>query len=349
MRNHYLDLLKFLSIIIVSFWHTGWWTSLHHGYLPVEFFFIISGYFIYRTSKREKSLACYTKKKFLRLYPTYIIIFVVYLVLALLAPTFYPGIWKANIPISVLREVTMMVSTCIFEMTGMPLVVFNSHAWYVSSFFFGGIVIYSVSRFRRGKVFIFSSIATLFYLWILFISEKGLNGYWGYESVFFIPLWRGIAGMSIGALIGIFNENVKIKEYVGSNISVFNIFTVLCLISCFVCCFIDGDFDWIGILCFIIVFVNLLQSEGLSVYFHRCQYARYVPDISLEILLIHKFTIILTAKILTMADLLGYDIIKYISYFVITVSSALIIKKIIVPTIVRIYNSIPLPGLLQLR
>lgn len=64
MRNHYLDALKFIFIIIISFWHAAWWNSLHHGYLPVEFFFIVSGYFIYRESGKNISIKEFSKKKF---------------------------------------------------------------------------------------------------------------------------------------------------------------------------------------------------------------------------------------------------------------------------------------------
>lgn len=63
MRNHFLDALKLLFIVIISFWHTGWWSEfLHSGYLPVEFFFIISGYFIYRTSNQYTKLKSFIAK-----------------------------------------------------------------------------------------------------------------------------------------------------------------------------------------------------------------------------------------------------------------------------------------------
>ncbi|MCM1138965.1 MAG: acyltransferase family protein [Muribaculum sp.] len=349
MRNHYLDALKFIFIIIISFWHTAWWDFLHHGYLPVEFFFIVSGYFIYHESGKNISIKEFSKKKFFRLYPTYIIILIIYIGLSILYQGLYPGTENANMWMSITREATMLKSSGLFELTDVPMIEFNGSAWYVSSFFIGGIVVYLINGSRKLRAYIFSAIAIVFYAWILFFSENGLNGYWGYISIFYIPLWRGIACMGIGSLLGILNESDSFNEIRDRFALSFNCLALISLVVGIICCFVPGGYDWLGILCFIILVLNILQPTSISSYFNKLKYARYVPDISLEILLIHKFTIILTAKIITTLGLLDYSMLKYVMYVLVTVSAAFAIQKFVVPYILRLFTMITTINRYQLR
>ena len=349
MRNHYLDALKFIFIIIISFWHAAWWDSLHHGYLPVEFFFIVSGYFIYRESGKNISIKEFSKKKFFRLYPTYITILIIYIGLSIFFQGFYPGAENANMWMSIIREATMLKSSGLFELADVPMIDFNGTAWYVSSFFLGGTVVYLINGFHKLRAYIFSAIAIVFYVWILFFSENGLNGYWGYVGIFYIPLWRGIACMGIGSLLGMVNEFESFNEMCNRFALPFNCLALISLVVGIICCFVPGEYDWLGILCFIILIINILRPAGISLYFNKLKYARYVPDISLEILLIHKFTIILTVKIMTILGLLDYSVLKYVMYVLVTVSAAFAIQKIIVPYILRLFSMITSINIYQLR
>lgn len=349
MRNHYLDALKLLFIVIISFWHAAWWESLHHGYLPVEFFFIVSGYFIYRSSLKRINFGQFIKNKFTRLYPTYLCALSVFVVLFLLAPQFYPDSQNANFLISVLRDLLMMRATGIFGNLDMELVTFNNHDWYVSSFFYGGIMIFLFCRTAKAGKYLLLASVFAFYAWLLLFADKSLNEYWGYEGVFYIPLWRGVAGMALGALLGIIYESKKMQNVLEKHNQVFNYIAIIGLFTSILCFFIETDLDWLAIICFSIVFLNVLSPDGLSAYFNKFKYARFVPDISLEILLIHKFTIILTAKVMFVAGLLDFTFIKCVVYVAITIFVALMLQKIIVPGVVKLYNHVIPINSLQLR
>lgn len=329
MRNHFLDGLKFIFIIIISFWHTEWWRDiLHHGYLPVEFFFIVSGYFIFLSEKKENTLT-FTYKKIKRLFPTYILTLTLYIILYCIAPVFYPDSGNANICISILREATLLSAVGIFELSDIPMISFNGHAWYISTLLYGGIIVFLINRLKKIRIYLFTGVAFVFYIWILFISTKGLNEYWDYESIFFIPLWRGIACMGIGSIIGIINESSLSNKNFQQYSSILNILTALCIVISILCCFLPEDNDWIAILCFIVILINIIQPSGISTYFNKLKYVQLIPDISLEILLIHKFSIIFTSKILTIIGLLDYSIIKSITYIFVNISFAIAIQFII--------------------
>lgn len=138
MRNHWLDLLKLISIIIVSFHHTAW-TSMEHGYMPVELFFIVSGFFIFRTYRKSNvDVVGYMYHKFRRIAPTYYLTLLLYVSLFIISPQFYPNVSDGCFGISLLRDGLCLQSTGIFDLIGDNFIRFNNHSWYVSSFLYGG-------------------------------------------------------------------------------------------------------------------------------------------------------------------------------------------------------------------
>lgn len=109
-RNHWLDFLKLTFIIIIAFWHTAWWINLRYGFLPVEFFFIVSGYFIYASSLKKKSFGKFVTDKIKRLYPTYLIILLLNAVYSLSFPQFYSNSSYEYFGLSLAREALLLQS-----------------------------------------------------------------------------------------------------------------------------------------------------------------------------------------------------------------------------------------------
>ena len=75
-----LDTLRGISCVIVMCWHlTGWWDpstpkrpyNLPMGYMGVDMFFIISGFVIFMTLERSKTVGQFVFGRFTRLFPTY--------------------------------------------------------------------------------------------------------------------------------------------------------------------------------------------------------------------------------------------------------------------------------------
>ncbi|ULC60570.1 acyltransferase [Flaviramulus sp. BrNp1-15] len=102
-KNNNFDFLRFLFAIFVVISHsyplsgghesTQWIYQTTNGQvvlarLGLDGFFIISGFFIFQSLKRSKSLFSYYKKRFLRLFPA---LFVVLLLTIILAPFVYEG------------------------------------------------------------------------------------------------------------------------------------------------------------------------------------------------------------------------------------------------------------------
>ena len=89
-RFEILDLYRFLAILIVMFYHYFSRWSIGHNYIDlypysnkydfflwgrmgVQFFFIISGFVIYMTLERASSILDFAKKRFVRLWPSMVL------------------------------------------------------------------------------------------------------------------------------------------------------------------------------------------------------------------------------------------------------------------------------------
>lgn len=102
-KNNNFDFLRFLFAVFVVITHayplsgnsetSEWFYKITNGQIVLSQiglsgFFVISGFFIYQSLQRSKTLIDYLKKRFLRLFPA---LFVVLLITLLLSPLVYNG------------------------------------------------------------------------------------------------------------------------------------------------------------------------------------------------------------------------------------------------------------------
>lgn len=337
MRNELLNFFKFILIMLVCFHHTGWWSNIvHHGYIAVEFFFIISGFFLYQTYKFKRiTQREYFKRRLKRIYPTYVAILIIYMLSSIVNPNFFN---EYNISINgwiitAIRDLLLLQSVGVDF--NVDIVRFNPPDWYISALFWGGVVLYGLLKFKYRKLILFIIIVCTYSFYFIF-KVGGLNDLWGYYYVFYMPLWRALAGMSTGILLGMAIENEAIKGFLCKNVQIFNVLTLISIgVVCF-CIITPHDYDILCYLCFVCIVTNLFIPQGLERYFSRNKYFRSIPDISFEILLLHKILIIVSVKIASIIGVLDIPIIKYIMYAFITISVSLFFNKKVTPFLQRI-------------
>lgn len=170
--------------------------SLHyHWYVAVEFFFILSGFLMadHAMKHEGESALIYTKGRIKRLYPEYILVFVIMVIMISKSTgTSIPGLLMLN-----WEEIFMLQSIG----TGkFPYI--NNPAWYVSSLFIAGHFIYYLLQ-RHRKLFLeFIGPILILGLFHLFYQDyEALNSFFSTSKY---GVSTGVLRALLGLTIGIY-------------------------------------------------------------------------------------------------------------------------------------------------
>lgn len=337
-RNHLLDLYKLLLITVICFHHSHWFKgNLTSGYLVVEFFFIVSGYFIYCChSKKQLRVSEFFMKKCGRLLPIYAITLTGYICLALTNPQFYRHPETANWPLSILNDGLMASATGLFYLGDDYVMRFNGPDWYLSALLWGGTLLYFIIRSCKHAPIIIATITIAVYAY-LFGVNGGIES-WKFAGPFYMPFWRGMAGMGLGILLGM-ASNAKItqqflsKERTALRIIMLAVPTAIAA----GCLFSPTNADLPGLIALFTISAALIYMPLPE---SAPKWLRYVPDISLEILLIHRFTIGMTNQISETAGFEDSFLIKSILLLLLTITGALLLQRVAMPAITKTTSSL---------
>ena len=207
-KNYTLEFCRILFTFLVVFHHgqsfiygqpeTG---ILKHGYVAVDFFFMLSGYLVYRSfCKEEKhSSFSFAANKIKRLYPEYLPA----AVLSIAANMFGGMPFYLD---KAVNEILMVQNTGLFRQGG-----YNFPCWYIPVMLFAGLLIYGLlslyfDLFKKVLLPIFIVGGYCF----IFNFEQGLEN-WQYYLFVSLPVVRALAGMSVGVLVGILHEKELLK------------------------------------------------------------------------------------------------------------------------------------------
>lgn len=216
------------------------------GYMATDFFFMLSGLFIYSTYKHTDSVT-YIKKRYIRLISEY-------LPLNLLLLGIYICVFRLKYPIStweIIRE-NLMIEIMIPDSSAR----FNAPMWYLGYLLIGSFVVYISLKIcdknHRPKILIMLGMMSFILYVILILIHKNGNIYPQYHCIFDInPLVRSISGLSIGCLLGFATTRSNIKH----NISLSTIPFIL-LIDVYLLMWLDGYTKY-DILIYVFIIINV--------------------------------------------------------------------------------------------
>ncbi len=172
------------------------------GYLAVEIFFIISGFFLFFTAKKDMSTKDFFINRLQRLWfvPAFAI-FCIW-ILSLVHWTVYSK--YANI-----------LHLAMLKNTGLTLCLAdNGTAWFVSTLFWVSVFYYYlIKNFERKYVNLVIALIVYFSLLLLVNGGHGYfkNHYEMLNPFFNVGMLRGLASIGIGYFIAMFTENVKTR------------------------------------------------------------------------------------------------------------------------------------------
>ncbi|MBQ8203520.1 MAG: acyltransferase [Clostridia bacterium] len=291
-RNCYLDVAKFLFSIIIIMHHFN--IFFFGGYIVVEAFFMISGYFMMLKIaglNDELPIGEQTVKFVLRKYkslvwffiPSAIIGYIVY-IFALPRGTEY-----------VLLESAMLIFEIVpLQVAGYSAFYSTGVSWYLGALFLGSMIVFPLAKkFKTNfTIWIAPLVAILIYGYISFNFNGNMNqpSVW-INNIFNSGLLRGVAGLCAGCFLYECTERLKQKRIsVGAKI----MFTLLEISGWAYCVFImnqhpEGIFDSIVIfVMFGLLIIGINRLSYLS-YLIQFEQTKYLATISTVIYMNHYY------------------------------------------------------------
>lgn len=295
-RNGLISMMKFIFAIIIVLFHgnsikgENKFLIAYNGYICVEFFFIVSGYFFAKLVERDwnKKTNIYKDnvniiiRKLKKFLPFTIVASAILIVIKLL----FNEISMGNIFLSVFN-------TFLVDMSGMITYRINIPVWYLSALLISMFILYPIIRKNKEKyIYYFAPLIVLFGAGYINNNFTNLD-VWNNKWNLFISagLVRSMMDINIGILIYFFIKNIQEKiQKISTKVKIIlNIITFL--LYSFFFCFIffyerTGKLDFFALL--IISLSTLLSFSGV-IYdkFLNNKFVYYLEKLSLPIFINH--------------------------------------------------------------
>ena len=355
IRFSNIEFLRFFFVISIVIYHlfTGWLPVycsdiplFHHineltrdSVRAVDFFFIISGFFLVYTFKRDLPVIDFLKKKIIRLWPVAVFAvcawFVIYLLGFITSEKF--GTYDNIFGLFMINNIGITTSIGI-----------NIQSWYISSlilvllFYF-----YMMKYLSRPVVNIIISAITLFcYSFIIHFQNGSLTGEINtYYYIFNIGIMRALAGCGLGYIIansGICNNLSTGKQNIVSRLAVgiIEIVVVSFLIYNMFFNKLSYTNDMIFVLAFMLLFIIFIKNCGMLSQIFNNKLSEILGKYTYSIFMTHRICFAVLSVTLWKTNLVitnSYLIILYsiiisclfgiIIYYIIEKPCAIVLKK----------------------
>lgn len=322
-RKTSIEFFRFFFIIMICLWHFSSNAKiLYHGYVGVEFFFILSGMFLYHTycSHPELSAIDYTIKRFFRFFPKYIVC---------LIPIFLIENYKlikevslANMTDIVLRFISegLMIQNIGFYPGGA-----NYPMWFLSVLLVGGGILFSILRVnKKNALGILLPLLIVFVYTYIFSDNNNSIERWGKPNGFSIPFVRGMADISLGIMLMALISYKK--TYLERNIRFINILSVMSLFLLILITLIEPFHDQYSLIFILFILINCFLSQSIfnRIFCHHLW--NILGSISYEMFLIHALVVKIYAH--TIMSIISPLWLIVILYLVIVILGAFFLKYV---------------------
>lgn len=287
--NHSINFFRLIFTFVIAFWHFPMLSGeiLRSGYIVVEFFFILSGYFLYNSSRKNITTIEYTKNRINKFWLKSTLVTILITLITLIAShrlTSYGFIEYSQY----LAKIAFLLQNIIpfNKELGMP----NAPLWYLTTLIYCGTIIYAIIRtFPKQYKFLLLMICMTCYL-IVFNYHYNTELPWEYP----LSLPRGLAGISLGCLI---NSYVNENSNTISN-KLLNTISILSLIISTIGLFVKGIHNAVNIICYCFIIIACLKNKTfIYKIFNRPLFSK-LSSTSFEIFIGHMFVIICTRNFL---------------------------------------------------
>lgn len=196
-----IEAFRFIFMLMVCIWHYQGTKVLAHGYMAVEFFFILSGVLMYFSVSKENALGTfdYTMKKVKRFAPDCLLLIVYVNLRHMILPAL---LGRKELEVSWLLQA--LPESLFLQNIGIYTGGVNFPMWYVSVLLFGGAFVYALLRYNKRLAIsiVLPMVILVGYTYIFNMDKRGrIDGFDLYGGVY-TPMLRGVCGISLGVVLG---------------------------------------------------------------------------------------------------------------------------------------------------
>ena len=290
-RNTAIDAMRFIFMCILCPFHCPAANLFPNGYIAVEFFFILAGFFIYQSYKKHSDVGTidFTLKKMGRfLYP--LLISIVLLMLLDRKRFIYP---HELTPDGIVSQYFLRLPELLF-CQGLEFVSVGSYInvtlWFISILIFGGALIYSLLKnFGHKTISIILPLCLL--LGITYMTSFGECGLLWRSQLMGSPidcnLMRGVIEMGIGVLLAYIFEQKK--ELFANHVSIVNIFGIIGFMGLLLIALAKNNYDTLSLFLIPMLIVACVQSGSIFSKAFKGKVWRWLGEQSMYIYFIHSF------------------------------------------------------------
>lgn len=286
-RNLAIDAIKGLMIILIILHHSRLVPTLRHGYLGVDVFFIIAGYFLMQSFIKKKGTAFgYTIHRLKQVYLPYLISLGLACILdykRLTSFQGFDGFIETYAPFSTFLTLTEEAGFIFHS----PVILVGG--WYLSVLVIGGFLLYGLLEFNEKlttKVLLPFSLL-LGYTFIF--SEKPSLENFSIIGAVSVPLLRGFLDMGLGVMLHAVFTNEQ--ERLGRHRTMISIASILAFMLFCAILWVQKPLDSFLLLCAPLFLTGSLLPDTWLQRLYNGSPTKVLPflgRLSLELYLIHQ-------------------------------------------------------------
>lgn len=215
-RFYSVDILRFIGAIIIVFFHTvtgiqffyksdlpsivNICNNAHWGFVWVDFFFILSGFFLFYKTNFEISTPKFALKKIIRLLPVLIFVLLLYKLLSILGLLY----WQKYINIYSMLLLSNVGLTAQNTMG-------NIHSsWFVSSLFWGYMFYFYLRKLVNEKWFNFITSILVFFSYV-YLTNTTYHPPLVNQNFVCAGMLRVFGGLGLGYFVYMLLKNIKFE------------------------------------------------------------------------------------------------------------------------------------------
>lgn len=314
-RIRSIEAFRFFFMLIICIWHYERPNYLmHHGYLCVDFFFVLSGMLLYNTfCKKSVGVFDYTLNKIKKFYPEY---FTCMLIL-------YGGKIINGKQLTINELYQFISESMMLQSLGIWENGLNPPSWYISVLIYGGAIVFAILKYNKELAVNVIFPIIIIIIGYTFIFNKGNRiEIFGNSMLINYPLLRGICDMVLGVLTMIVYK--KLSDLPTNEKTIINIISLFSLFL-FINEIIDiQSKDSYSLIFIPIILISFYMKDSIFNKVFKSILWEKLGSITYEMLIIHipcRF-ILNNIGIYTFID----DSFKLLVYLLFVVSASIMLK-----------------------